>query len=659
MRFRIFGPTLCLATGLLGSLISVQGAFAQDDTLGGAVGVAGSGASGSGGAASGPSSIVVDDFEGGVAAWTRSDKNKVGLSDIVSTEPSKGAPGSKGAALLAFKSSTSGWASLSRPVDGPLWAKIGANRLVLWISGGGEAKGVNLQLRAKNAGSDLTFSLPRPIRLDLTRWRKVAIPLSDFKGPNGEALAPRLSTVYALQFTQTGSWDSRFFTLDDISVDGSGTPVAAPTPIKKPTPVAPVPTPVPAAGGIKVSADFLRVSGSIRAAANVSIGASFAGAGTTPLESSAPFRAAIGLLKPKFLRLDVGALADLSDSSRPSFDFSRLLSAANRAKAMGALPLVAVTNPPEWGLDARSYSVLCTDAARALNGRGGPAARYFELAPGGDDVDNATALGYYNAGYTALKALSKNFRVGGYGAPASALAVQTTFLKGAKGLDFLTVASFGAQSGTPSAELLLAAARDVANLKTAAGALDKSKFPRAPLFVTQAGLSSARANGESTPSDIRLVQGVSGAWWAQFMASGSRLADQIFYNDAVNPEWGLLDSGARAYPAYYSLWLWNTFFPPGSGRVVATSSDENIFVAAANTPTAHNMLLVNNSPRTQTAQIGIRGFPVLREARIRVFDDPQQSVRFEALPKSPFQTVKLAPYAVAVVQFIEPPKKKK
>ena len=69
-----------------------------------------------------------------------------------------------------------------------------------------------------------------------------------------------------------------------------------------------------------------------------------------------------------------------------------------------------------------------------------------------------------------------------------------------------------------------------------------------------------------------------------------------------------------------------------------------------------DVLLVNTSNQPQTAQIGIRGFPVLREARLRLFDDPQQSVRFTTLPKSPFQTVKLAPYAVAIVQFIEPPK---
>ncbi len=624
----------------------------------------------SGRAQSAPASLVVEDFESGVSDWTRADKARVGLSDIVATRAadtvSLGGLKSQGAALLAFKSGQKTWASLSKAVDGAAWARIGANRLTFYMSGSGNKEGVLLQLRAKNAGSDLTFSLPKPIWLEVKKWRRVAIPFSDFKGPKGETLAPRLNTVYLLQFQQSGTWDSRFFSIDDISVEGTGVPITVPTPAP-PREVATPAAPTQTAGAVKVGVDFLRVAGAIRASANVSIGSSYAGPGASPLEASQEFRSAIGLLKPKFVRLDVGALADLSDSSRPSFDFARLVGAARRARALGAEPLIAVTNPPEWGLDARAYSVLCADAARALGARSsGASARFYELCPGGDDVDNLTALNYYNAGYGALKTLAPTLRVGGYGAPAANLAAQTAFLRGARGLDFLSVSNFGAQSGSPSDALLLSGAREVSALKTAAGALDKSKFSRAPLFVTQANLSGARNAGESVPSDIRLVQAVSGAWWAQFMASGSRLADQIFHNDAGNAEWGLLNpDGPRsaggqiqmAYPAYYSLWLWNTFFPAGSKRVATTSSSAAIFVAAANTPTAHNMLLVNTSGQAQTAQIGIRGFPVLREARLRLFDDPQQSVRFTSLPKSPFQTVKLEPYAVAIVQFIEPPKR--
>ncbi len=631
----------------------------------------------SGRASGAPASLVIDDFEDGVSNWTRADKANVGLSDILAvnantasgSSPTSGAASkSSGVALMTFKSAQKTWASLSRDVDGAAWAKIGASALTFRMSGDDNARrtvgvrGVTLQLRAKTAGRDMTFSLPGPVRLDIPRWRRVAVPLLDFKGPKGELLAPRLSAVYLLQFQQTGTWDSRFFSIDDIAVEGSGIPIIAAAP-KKPAPVSTrvstqISAPLPNTGAIKIGADFLRVSGSIRASANISLGQSLAGPGALPLETSKEFRNAVALLKPKFVRLDAGALADLADSSRPAFDFSRLIDAARRARALGAEPLVALTNPPEWGLDARSYGVLCTDTARALNAKGsGASTRFFELSPGGEDIDDATAIAYYNTGYGALKGLSKTLRVGGFGAPAGALATQTAFLQSAKGLDFLSVSAFGAQSGTPSDALLLSGARDVAALKTAAGALDKSKYPRAALFVTQANLSGAKNPGENTPSDIRLVGRASGAWWALFMASGSRLADQVFHNDAINPEWGFLDEGGRAYPSYYSLWLWNTFFPAGSKRVVTTSSNPAVFVGGANTPTSHNLLLVNTTNAPQIAQIGIRGFPVLREARLRLFDDPQQSVRFTTLPKSPFQTVKLEAYAVAVVQFIEPPKR--
>ncbi len=138
------------------------------------------------------------------------------------------------------------------------------------------------------------------------------------------------------------------------------------------------------------------------------------------------------------------------------------------------------------------------------------------------------------------------------------------------------------------------------------------------------------------------------------------MADQVFHNDAVNPEWGLLDENAKAYPAYYALWMWNSFLPPGSVRVPATVSSGSVVAVAVNSPTAHNLLLVNTTESEVTVKVAIRGFPVLRSARIRIkdsIDDPQVGVRFEDLPKSPFQTIELKPYAVAVVQFIEPPKR--
>ena len=598
-------------------------------------------------------SVPIDNFEDGVAAWTRNDKSKSGLSDIVTTAPGV-KPTSKQAALLTFKSATASWASLSRPVDGASWARIGARELVFSLNGSGDAKGVDLQLRAKSADGDTVYSLDKPVKINNTQWRSVVIPLADFKNAKGQAVTEQLSDVYLLQFAQSGEWNSRFFTVDDMSVRGNGTPIPPKT-----TPVVAATAPAAPAlptGAVAVNVDFKRVAGNIRASANIAVTAPYDATNTQSLELSQPYREALATLHPKFVRLDVAALADLTDSSRPAWNFARLTSAVKRVRAVGAEPLIAISNPNEWGLDARGYGVLAASTARVLNSGG--LARYFEMASWSNDTKTSDAVAFYNAGYAGVKGVSARLIVGGYGAPAGDVASQQALLGGAKGLDFLSSRYYAASSGTPSDSVLLDKARTVSDLKTAAGLLDKSRFKRVPLYVTSANLSNARNAGDFVPSDNRLIGPVAGAWWAQFMGSGSRLADQIFHNDSTNPEWGLLlvDQKAQAFPAYYAMYLWNTYMGGGTQRVVTESKNDAIYAAATNTKTAHNLLLVNTTALPQVAQVGIRGFPTLRQVRMHTNDDPALGIRTVKLPNSPFQTLKLQPYSVNVVQFIEPPK---
>ena len=599
-------------------------------------------------------SIPIDNFEDGTGAWTSNDKSKVGLSNIVAV-PSGALPRSKGAAQVFFKSASEGWASVSRPVDGAAWAQNGARELVFSLEGSGDKTGVDLQLRAKTPTGDVVFSPSLPVRLDTKKWRQVIIPLSDFKGPKGESLLGQLSNVYLLQFAQSGAWSAKFFTLDDLQVRGNGAPAKPAVPIAvTPAPGAPDALPT---GAVAVNVDFKRAIGTIRAAANVAVAAPYDTSNTQSLEMSPNYRGALATLSPKFVRLEVAALAEMTDSSRLSFDFSRLVSAVRRVRALGAEPLVSISNSDQWGLDARGYGVLAGATARVLNPRGTALARYFELATWSSDVSAGDAVAFYNAGYGAVKGVSKTLIVGGYGAPAGDSGAQNALLNGARGMDFFSSSFYGAHAGAPSDPDLLAGARTITDLKTAAGLLDKSRFRRAPLYVTSANLSDARNAGDFVPSDKRLVGTLSGAWWAEFMGSGSRLADQIFHNDATNPEWGLLlvENRAQAFPAYYSMYLWNTYFAGGTERVVANSANDAVFATATNTKTAHNLLLVNTTALPQVAQVGIRGFPTLRQVRIHRTDDPAQGVRTTLLPNSPFQTLRLPAYSVSVVQFIEPP----
>ena len=600
-------------------------------------------------------SIPIDNFEDGVGAWTRNDKTKAGLSDIATTKPGV-KPTSKSAALLTFKSASGSWASVSRPVDGAGWARIGARELVFSLNGSGDTNGVDLQLRAKSATGDTVYSLDKPVKINNTQWRSVVVPLPNFKNAQGQPVTDALNDVYLLQFAQSGNWTLKFFTIDDMLVRGDGQPIA-PRALPVAAPAPPATGDALPAGAVAVNVDFQRASGNIRASANASVMAPYDPTNAQSLESQ-PYRAALSTLNPKFVRLDVAALADLTDSSRPAFNFSRLVSAVKRVRAVGAEPMIEISNPSEWGLDARGYGVLAASAARVLNPKTGALARYFEMASWSQNLKTGDAVAFYNAGYAGVKGVSAKLIVGGYGAPAGDVTNQNALLKGARGLDFLSSRYYSASSGAPNVSSLMDNARTVSDLKTAAGLLDKSRFKRAPLYVTSANLSSARDAGDFVPSDNRLIGPIAGAWWAQFLGSGSRLADQIFHNDSTNPEWGLLlvQNKAQAFPAYYSMYLWNTYFAGGTQRVVADSKNDAIYAAATNTKTAHNLLLVNTTALPQVAQIGIRGFPTLRQVRMHTNDDPALGIRTMPLPNSPFQTLKLQPYSVNVVQFIEPPK---
>jgi hypothetical protein len=488
------------------------------------------------------------------------------------------------------------------------------------------------------------------VRLDVKKWRKVVIPLTDFKSDKDKApLSSRLGGVYLLQFVMRGSWDARFFTVDELQIEGTGRPLAAG--------VATPPHRSPASPVTSISVDYLKRQGRIRTRADVSVAADLDGQGasTFPLNENSDFRSALRELKPRFIRLDAAQYAELLDSSRPTFDFTRLQNAVIAARAIGAQPLVALTLPTEWNLDARAYASYAAQAASATNTRSVGPTQYFEIAVGAGNLSDSSIVAYYNAARSAIKRVAKSARIGGVSASVGRTGTQRTFLRGASGLDFLVVQDFGAMAGKPTDDALFAAARSSARLRAAAAQLDASRFRSAALFAI-ANLNATHAAGENVPNDPRTVQMLSGAWWGVYLGSASRLADQVFHNDASTPEWGLLDENVRAYPAYYTMWLWNTYAPAGSERVATTVSDSDIYALGFNTSTAHNLLLVNTQPEERTAQIAIRGFPVLRQARIRLYDDPRTQPALTNLPKSPYQTIRLKPYATAVVQFIEPPK---
>lgn len=629
---------------------------------------------------SGAVSLTLDDFEAGVANWATNDKTKTAdaaatLVNIIPVPPDPGGSrGSKGAALFTFKAAKASWASASLKVNGGEWAKMGAQNLVFWLNAGGEDVGFEVILRGTGTPSEEKFVLKKKVELDRRGWRLVSIPLTDFRSEKG-ALPGRLSNVYLLQFAQTGDWNSRFFMVDDIRIDGTGRPIpqVAVTP-------PPTPTPTPSLTNDKgelvttVNVDFLKKDGKIRTAGNVSVGATWPNINGTevfPFDNRA-YRDSIAVLKPRLVRLDAGSLSALVDSSRPSFEFARLVSAVKQVRELKAEPLVALPNPAAWGLDEKGYASFAAQAARAVNS-GVVRVRLFEVAlaiPGGTAGDDAQYLAYYNRAYEALKAASRSNWVGGLGASGGKAGTLTRLLGSARGLDFLSLqftSPVQTPGQTPGGDAIFKSAQSLLGLKYAANQLDKSRFNKAPIFVTQANLSEPGPDGEQ-PADARANQMASAPWWITFLGSGSRVADQVFHNDGANSAWGLLDganSAPRGYPAFYALYLWNNFVPASSDRVRTDVSNPAITAIGLNPPLdkaqpLHTVLLANTTETEQTVKVSIRGFPVLRETRVRVFDDlaaARDLSTYQVLPKSPFQTLTLKPYAVVVMQFVEPPKK--
>lgn len=604
--------------------------------------------------------IVIDNFENGTAQWSLNDSTRnnkpdvpaqlVNLSDVPPGAPM--ATGSKLAGLFTFKAAKGAWASANIRVSGKAWAEIGAQRLTFYLNAGGNEEGFNIQLRRVVDGQlDEVFKLPKPVRLDQANWRKVVIPLSDFKSSKG-ALINRLNGVYLLQVTMLGSWDTRFFTMDQLQVEGTGKAAAPPAPTPPKAPTQPSTTNAPLdKNASAVNVDYLRLIGRVRSTADTSIGAS--DSGVLPLVNNRSFRVAIRELKPSWIRLDAGELSELEDSSKPSFDFSKLVAAAKSARSIGAKVLLTLSDRQDWGLSGDSYAAFAAQAAKAVN-RDGTIVSDFELATMANGRDIGNAVIAYNSARRALKQISGKYQVGGITSNSRDDSTLPVLLAAVDGLDFLTIRDFG-QAGDPQkpSSDQFSAARNMQRLTNVAQDLDSSRWRNARIFV----ITNLEQNPASSQNKAPLLQMPAAAWWSTYLINVSRLADQIFHNDATNPQWGLLDAQVRAYPSYYAMWMWNTFVPPGSQRVATDVKGDGITAMGVNTETAHNLVLANTTNQAQTAKVAIRGFAVMRKARIWMYDNPQKQPYLLELPNSAYQTIQMPPYAVAVVQFIEPPKK--
>ena len=198
-----------------------------------------------------------------------------------------------------------------------------------------------------------------------------------------------------------------------------------------------------------------------------------------PLRDERDFRKAVKTLHPRFVRLDAGTMVDLLDSSRPAFDFARLQEAVSQVRSIGAEPLISVPAPPVWGLSENAYASFAAQTAQAL--RNPKAVIYFELTTG--SLDPTLAVAFYNRGYRAIKSVVKTARIGGIN--TASVGTINALLKSAPGLDFLSIPFNGSNSGAPDDAVLLNATLTLPSVRSAAAALDGSKWKQVPPLFDQ------------------------------------------------------------------------------------------------------------------------------------------------------------------------------
>ncbi|MCS6862591.1 MAG: hypothetical protein NZT92_19990 [Abditibacteriales bacterium] len=600
--------------------------------------------------------LVLDDFERGVSKWLLNDHTKAASGQVTFCEilPSpSGAPegGGKGGAIITFKRSTEGWATVSLPVDGKKWKAIGAERLSFWLRGDGSDNHVELMLRATSGGKETRFGVTVP--LNDPQWHKVVLPFSRFKN-EGASLADSMEQIYLVQFLKRSRWDSLFFTIDQIQVEGvSTTPEVAITP--RPT--------TPLTGKrTNITVDFAKTLG----ATAVTLSVNFEGDEARLLDGD--FQESLRNFGPRFVRVKAAALLKMDASGgTPTWDFTSLDNVVSAVRNVGAEPFICLSPHPEWKLTDEQFLQLCADTVEHLNANAERKVNYWEIfdAPtfGAAAISIEQATERFNRIRQRLKAIDPSLKIGGVALASAWQPHLLYFLKHAQGTDFLSFYFYGTHNGiTTDAELFAAARRTVAGDVPYQIAFDDLRRAMAqgrwnvPVFITECSLNSLRTP-EGASRDKRLTSPFSAAWWMSFLKAAGPYVNHVMVFNAAHESWGLLDEKGRAYPAYYALWLFSKFFPAGSAVASARSDNPNVLPLAVNTPTAHNVMLVNLSDQPAHCRVAARGVGTLRQVRGRFLEAHGRGVRFEEhLPLIPTQDVTLPAYAAAVVQFIEPPK---
>ncbi len=605
------------------------------------------------GAPAGAVSIVLDDFEVGVGAWHTNDQEAGGErpSDIcdIFTVGRRTDGAMEQAALVEFAAAENTWASVTLPVDGPLWAENNVGQLSMWLRGDGSDNTVDLTLRSKlgeeRGDTSYIYSLP----LDSREWERRSIRLFAFKSADGSSPdAEAIRNAYLLQFVKTGSWPSLSFYVDEI--------------VAEPIPGAVGPPEPPAEQPLSVRVDFAQTKARMLAQVGANLGDDLPPVLDDPAAAAAISRG-LAELVPCVVRL---RLSDFRDERIHDYDLIRLNRAINWVADTGARALVCL-NParipaaegeaPQWDPDFEDVALKVV----ALR-RGGPHLRYYELYDSpllsGRFASVEELVDGYNALAARILAADPEARVGGPGLASAWDANVRPFLEGAETLHFLSLHLYGAHNVVAeTGELFEAAIAGTTSdlphqlsLEAVRHLAHSLRRPVPELFITAMAMNSARRPGGAAADD-RIQAPFGAAWLAAAVLSASPHADKLLNFRLYGPGWGLMDRRGSTGTLYTAAWLLRSYAPRGSTLCRLLRPADDLLVAAVWTPTARNVFVVYGGvgPRSVVIDAWGIGTPVLvRERRLT----PDGELNMSQLPNSAAQSIELDGPGICVIQFV-------
>jgi hypothetical protein len=599
-------------------------------------------------------SIVIDDFESEVTDWECRDSTQLGRANLCAIWlVSPGCPQSKGkrAALITFFSAKDSWASVSKSVDGR--KLVGAEGISFWFRGDGSNTSVTLSLTVKRSFGETTrfdFKLP----LAFSRWQWIAIPFNEFQSPSGNLTLAGVENITAIEFRMDGTWDSAFVLVDDLQAYGRQE--LKPTAVEQRKGVEPSPT---GAKSVSVFVEPEVVVGKVRARVGTNLD-------RVALKLIGNIQAVervrqLQLGMSRIKTTDVTIWSEEGEGKGLNHELMTQL--INLARELRTQPMIAAVPMTQQHFESTDFALQVADLVKRYSSEVATIeinyCHAYTLSASTQRVVDLIS----RVSEMAVKVRPK-CAIGGVGLLAPWHELVMGFLRLPRPFDFFSVHFYGTHNASTTTEALMdAALKGVAvdlpnqisiNLLSA---LVRQRWGNTTgLYITEANLNSIRTDGGRARDErISLPEGM--AWWMAFLHTLSTSVDEVLQFKLCGDGWGLIDDDLLPTPAYWAVWMFNTFSPKGASVCKLTVEGSGISCIAVRTATSLNVLLANLDSTLKQVEVKVsnRFAPQITMVRLRRIMPTGKSVSqptYELFSPEPRIATLLPGYGIGVLQFV-------